>query len=225
MNTMDAREQVTFRLTAAERVAAELRGAIVAGTHPAGTPIRQEELANTYNVSRMPVREALQQLEREGLVVIYPGRGAFVNRPTPDDIREIYDIRLLLERDALQRALPNMTRGSLGHAEDLLEQMAQVEDEMEFGRLDGEFHATLYRPSGREKLLSLISNLRNQATQAYYLIAPLASFRQAAIDEHRQILQACQAKDNERALEALTRHLESSATYIAERWIQTDSEE
>ena len=92
--------------TAAERVAQAVRRSIVSGALPSGTAIRQEDLAAQYNVSRMPVREALRQLEAEGLLTIYPNRAAFVTTLSPHDVQEIYDMRTLLEGDAFRRAWP-----------------------------------------------------------------------------------------------------------------------
>ena len=166
----------------------------------------------------MPVREALRLLEAEGLVVIYPGRGAFVNRPTPADIREIYDIRILLESDALRRAIPNFTRGILATAEDLIDAMDNAPDSATFGELDVQFHTTLYTPSGRPRLLNMIMTLRNQVTQALYAIAPLHTFAPSAQQEHRAILQACQSGDTDHAAQTIQAHLESSVEYTSKIW-------
>src|SRR5262249_10536499 len=79
--------------TAADQVAGILREAIADGSLPAGTPLRQDDLATRFGFSRMPVRDALRQLEAEGIVSIHPTRGAFVARMDAEEIREIYAIR------------------------------------------------------------------------------------------------------------------------------------
>ncbi|MEM7130594.1 MAG: GntR family transcriptional regulator [Chloroflexota bacterium] len=201
-------------LTSAEKVILALRTAITSGALPAGMQIRQEEIAAQYDVSRMPVREALRQLEAEGLIVIYPGRGAFVNRLSADEIQEIYDIRILLESDALRRAVPVLTPAILAEAETLLSQLAEARDGGEFGRIDEAFHAKLYIPAQRPRLLELINTLRNQVTQFLYAAAPMKAYRDGAMEEHRQILDACHAGDVEGAVTSIKRHLSNSVGVV-----------
>lgn len=201
-------------LTSAEKVILALRTAITTGALPAGAQIRQEEIAAQYEVSRMPVREAFRQLEAEGLLVVYPGRGAFVNRLSDSEIAEIYDIRILLEGDALRRAVPRLTPTILTQAEDLLVQLTQAQDGQSFGKLDATFHATLYAPAQRPRLLALINTLRNQVTQFLYAAAPMQSYGASAIREHRQILDACHAGDVALAVRALEEHLHNSVSIV-----------
>ena len=201
-------------LTSAEKVILGLRTAITTGALPAGAQIRQEEIATQYAVSRMPVREAFRQLEAEGLVVVYPGRGAFVNRLSDNEIAEIYDIRILLEGDALRRAVPLLTPAMLAEAEELLAQLSQAQDGQTFGKLDAAFHATLYAPAQRPRLLELINTLRNQVTQFLYAASPMQSYRASAIPEHRQILDACYAGNVEQAVKAIEMHLRNSVNIV-----------
>src|SRR5215470_13449402 len=92
--------------TVADHVAKILREAIAEGSLAAGTPLRQDELAARFGVSRMPVRDALRLLEAEGIVSIHPTRGAFVARLDASEIGEIYAVRELLEVEALRLAIP-----------------------------------------------------------------------------------------------------------------------
>src|SRR5215210_7340520 len=95
--------------TTPDLIADSLREDILRGTIPAGQPLRQEELANRFGVSRLPVRDALLRLEAQGLVVVFPNRGAFVVSLSVDEVREIYDLRVLLEGDLVEHAVPRMT--------------------------------------------------------------------------------------------------------------------
>ena len=201
-------------LTAPEKVTQALRTAITTGALPAGMQLRQAEIAAQYKVSRMPVREALRQLEAEGLIVVYPGRGAFVNRLTAAEIEEIYEIRILLESHALRQAYPAFNATILANAEALLEQQEAAKDGLSFGKLDEAFHRTIYTPAGRPRLLNLISTLRNQVTQFLYIASPMEHYRDHAVQEHRQILDACQSGDVEAAVAALDSHLHNSAQII-----------
>jgi len=207
---------VPQHLTSAEKVILALRTAITTGELSAGTQIRQEEIATQYKVSRMPVREAFRQLEAEGLLAVYPGRGAFVTRLTADEIREIYDIRILLECDAIRRAVPALTPTILQEAETLFTKLEQAQDGQTFGPLDEAFHATLYAPAQRPRLLDLINTQRNQVTQFLYAAAPLTAYRDGAMADHRQILDACHAGDVVAAVAAVESHLRNSVQIAVE---------
>lgn len=201
-------------LTAPEKVTQALRTAITTGVLPAGAQLRQTEIAAQYKVSRMPVREALRQLEAEGLIVVYPGRGAFVNRLTTAEIEEIYEIRILLESHALRQAYPALSPAILAQAEALLEQLEAAEDGLTFGKLDEAFHRAIYTPAQRPRLLNLISTLRNQVTRFLYMASPMQNYQADSLQEHRKILDACQSGDLEAAVEALEIHLDNSAKMI-----------
>ncbi len=208
MDTSFARPEL---LTAAEKVRRGLRAAIMSGALAAGAPIRQEELAAQYQVSRMPVREALRQLEAEGLVLIYPNRGAFVATLDPRAIREIYEIRMLLECDALRRAVPALTPAVIDRAAEILTKLDAAQESDNWGALDETFHVMIYAPVDRPRLLDLITTLRRQVTQFYYVVTPLEQYRVRSQDEHRQILAACAEGDSVGAVAALEAHLHNSA--------------
>ena len=92
-------------------VANKLRDQIIRGEIAEGTQLRQDAIATQYQVSKIPVREALRQLEAEGLVTIVPNRGAVVPALSPDDIEELFSIRSLLEPEVLKRSIPSPYRG------------------------------------------------------------------------------------------------------------------
>src|SRR2546427_13052427 len=89
-------------------VADKLRDQIIRGEIAEGTQLRQDAIATQYQVSRIPVREALRQLEAEGLITIVPNRGAVVPALSPDDIEELFSIRSLLEPEVLKRSIPHL---------------------------------------------------------------------------------------------------------------------
>jgi DNA-binding GntR family transcriptional regulator len=202
-------------LTAAERVTRALRAAITSGALLAGTPIRQEEIAAQHRVSRMPVREAFRQLEAEGLLVIYPNRGALVAVLQPADIQEIYDIRTLLESEALRRAWPALTPTRLKQAAGLLDQLDREPESGAWSRLDEAFHMTLYEPAESPRLLDLIATLRRQVNHVYYLTRPPEAYRGPRQAEHRQIVAACRRGNRDAAVRALAAHLKNSAAAVA----------
>src|SRR5258708_23106007 len=98
-------------------VADKLRDQIIRGEIPEGAQLRQDAIASQYQVSRIPVREALRQLDAEGLIAIVPNRGAVVPALSPDDIEELFSIRALLEPEVLKRSIPHLTEEDFLQAE------------------------------------------------------------------------------------------------------------
>ena len=90
-------------------VADKIRDQIIRGEIQEGAQLRQDAIANQYHVSRIPVREALRQLDAEGLIAIVPNRGAIVPALSPDDIEELFSIRALLEPEVLKLSIPRLT--------------------------------------------------------------------------------------------------------------------
>lgn len=197
-------------------IAEVLRGAIESGELETGQPLRQEELATRFKVSRIPVRDALKQLETEGLVVIYPNRGAFVADLNSKEILEVYEIRALLEVDALRRALPKLSPLMLDRAEAILEQMEREANPVQWSELDDAFHTALYLPAERPKLLELIGQQRTVVNRFYFLNQPIAGSIEQCQLEHRQLLEACRQGNFDNARAALESHLENAAQTVAQ---------
>ncbi|MCU0495231.1 MAG: GntR family transcriptional regulator [Chloroflexaceae bacterium] len=202
-------------LTSVERVAAAIRRDIEAGVLPIGASLRQEELGATYQVSRMPVREALRLLEAEGLVKIYPARGAFVTIPEAAAIRELYEIRALLEGEALQHALHALTPRDLLAAERHIEQLDEAPDSATWSSLDAALHTTLYQPAERPQLLELIATMRRRVNHFFYLAHTPDQYRLSCQAEHRALLAACKAGDSAAATQALQTHLHNAGEVVA----------
>src|ERR1700726_1444937 len=101
-------------------VADKLREQIIRGEIPEGAQLRQDAIATQYQVSRIPVREALRQLDAEGLITIVPNRGAVVPELSPDDIEELFSIRALLEPEVLKLSIPRLTQADFAEAEAVL---------------------------------------------------------------------------------------------------------
>ena len=109
MSPVNARSRLHRATTTPDLIAESLREEILRGALAPGQALRQEELADRFGVSRLPVRDALLRLEAQGLVHVFPNRGAFVISLSADEVTEIYEMRLLLEGDILERAVPRMT--------------------------------------------------------------------------------------------------------------------
>lgn len=190
--------------TATEYVEATLREAILAGTIAPGTPLRQEELAATFKVSRMPIREALRQLEAQALVDFEPHRGAVVVQITWLDAMDNYAIRAALEPQALRHSIPNLTDEDFSIAEEILAEIDLEKDPGRMGELNRRFHMTLYAQAGLPRLIALTE--QHLATADRYLRFHLAAVGDMGQDEHREMLAACRARDESAAVSALARH-------------------
>ncbi|MFD1626141.1 GntR family transcriptional regulator [Azospirillum griseum] len=206
LSQMIERHRPRFR-TASEFVEAALREAILSGVLPGGLPLRQEELAAAFGVSRMPVREALRQLEARALVEFHPHRGAVVVEISAQDAADISAIRAALEPAALRLSLPHLTRDDLALAADLIAEMDAEADPGRMGELNRRFHMTLYARAGRPRLLALTE--QHLAAADRYLrfqFAALAHHPRSQ-DEHNALLAACRNGDADRACALVTRHI------------------
>jgi DNA-binding GntR family transcriptional regulator len=202
--------------TTADAVAAQLRSALHQGRWPPGSPLRQEDLAAEFGVSRIPVREALNKLQAEGLIVVEPNRGAFVARLSIDAVREIFDLRVLLECDALRHAIAQHTPRSLRQLAALQAELDAEDDPNLWLATDAAFHEVLYAPSARVKTLEMIAVLRASVTRLYRAHLSPDTRRKGWRDEHHALLKAVGARQEARAVAALTRHLrETEAVAIA----------
>lgn len=214
MKRLAQKAAVTPR-TVADHVADILREAIAEGSLKAGAVLRQDDLARQFQFSRMPVRDALRQLEAEGLVSIHPTRGAFVAGMDRAEIAEIYAVRELLEGEALRLALPALKEEDLASAGAVLDQIDAEADVGRWGLLNRAFHLALYRPCGNGRLLALIEAQHNAADRYVRILLSNLNYRMRSQAEHRRILAACRRRDREQALKLLKQHLrEGSAALV-----------
>ncbi|RVA49309.1 GntR family transcriptional regulator [Mesorhizobium sp. M7A.F.Ca.US.001.01.1.1] len=202
--------------TVAEQVANVLREAIASGTIKAGTSLRQDELAEQFGFSRMPIRDALRQLEAEGIVSIHPTKGAQVARMDSAEISEIYALRELLECEALRLSLPNLAGDRLDEAEQVLDQIDAERNVGRWGALNRAFHLALYDACGNNRLLALIEAHHNAADRYVRILLSNLDYRSRSQTEHRDLLAACRWRDGDRAIGILRQHLrEGSETLVS----------
>lgn len=193
---------------AATRIVRALRDDILNGVLPPGLQIRQEALAGQFGVSRVPVREALRQLEAEGLVTSELHKGAFVSTRSLDEVEEMLDIRIALEMRALKLAIPNVTPEVVTRARRILAEYDRSDDPQQWRDLNMAFHMTLYAPCNRPQLLKMIEDvvLANHRFIRTFISATVGRVDPQA--EHHRILEACAAQNTARALKLLETHIE-----------------
>jgi DNA-binding GntR family transcriptional regulator len=205
------------RSTTAKVVAGMLRDEIQDGTLAPGTRLRQNELAERFDVSTTPVREAFAQLQAEGLVRIDPHRGAVVFHPTAEDLLEYYEIREALESLAVTHAIDNITPEAAKKLDELIDRMRRTTNARRWAKLNDEFHLTLYACAHRPHLSSLIENLRDASNPYIYMFVANRKPSDQANGEHQDILDACVRGDTDAAQQAIRDHLRHASQELAKK--------
>jgi DNA-binding GntR family transcriptional regulator len=203
------RKQATHEL-----VAAVLREAIATGLLRANQPLPQDEIAAQLQVSHIPVREALRQLQSEGLVSYQANRGATVTAHTPDEIREIYDIRAVLETAAIRRATALLSSADLARARAILDRAEAATEGAVWGALDVEFHQIIYYLDDRPRLGEMIAGLLRRVDRYWLAHGLMLKHRDTFEREHRNLLEALEARDAERAARLLEAHLAGASEQL-----------
>jgi DNA-binding GntR family transcriptional regulator len=202
------------RLATHELVADVLREAITGGHLKANDPLPQQEIAAQLAVSHIPVREALRQLQSEGLVTYLPNHGATVTAHTSDEIREIYDIRVILETAAVRRAATRLGDAALDRAGAILKEAERSRDGAAWGSHDLDFHRIIYDLDGRPRLRELIDQLLRRVDRYWLVHGLMLRHRSAFEAEHRRLLAAMRARDGARAAALLEEHLTGAAELL-----------
>lgn len=203
------------RRTAHESVTEALRQAVLGGLLPAGTRLVQAELAAEFGVSNTPVREAMRQLAVEGLIKFDSYRGAVVRSPSLDEVREVYEVRLLLEPVAMRKAVEQITPAELEQARELEAEMARTVDVGTWVLLNRRFHGTLIAAARSPRLASIIAGLEDAATPQVALSIK-ADFRRLTDGntEHREILQAVEDRDADQVVKLISEHLRATVRAV-----------
>lgn len=193
-------------------VADKLRDQIIRGEIAEGTQLRQDAIATQFQVSRIPVREALRQLEAEGLIAIVPNRGAVVPALSPDDVEELFSIRSLLEPEILKRSIPHLTEEDFSQAEAILQtfvnELRRDDHVSGWGRLNWQFHSTLYAKANQPRFMATIRNINNSGERYTRLQLYLTHGIKRANEEHHRILELCRQGDAAGACQLLREHIE-----------------
>lgn len=206
-------QRLTTHTVGGTRIADALRQQIVSGERAPGTRIGQEALAEQFNASRMPVREALRMLEAEGLIRIESHRGAWVAKLDFEEFRKSYRMRAVLEPLAVAESIPNLSETAIAEAFELIERLRETTsgrvDVGAFLELDREFHLLTYSGVVFKPLSSTIERLWNM-TQHYrrVYISQLAptEFENTHAD-HFIIADALRRGDAESAADATRIHI------------------
>lgn len=188
-------------------IAELLSDALMTGKIQPGERLNESHLARQLHVSRAPIREALQQLQEQGLVVNQPRRGMFVVSLDEEDLQKINSLRLILETEALQLAARHLTPQGDRRLTQMVERMENSQAALNAIRMDLEFHRTIWAMTGNEYLEKTLTSL----TAPLFAYAVLTKTRgekvRMILDSHRPVLRFVQGKSKQSAMEVMLDHL------------------
>ena len=193
MTTEDQMKGPLKHRTLSAAIVDQLRQSILDGTYPAGSQLRQDALGDAYGVSRIPVREALFQLEAEGLVRIVPQKGAIVSELSLDEINDVFDLRGIMEPRLLAQSAPHFTEQDFAGLDDIqkrFEKAIKAGNISEWGQLNADFHMALYVHARR----------------------PRTKAMGTAEKEHAHLIALCRAQAIDEACRFLQQHIEAVRT-------------
>lgn len=195
-----------------------LREKILSGEIVAGQPLRQASLADELNVSRIPVREALLQLEAEGLVTFEPHKGASATALSAAQVDELFELRAMIEGDLLAASLVNITDEALAQAEKILvnldSALGKENAANTWSELNSNFHNCLYSGANRPQTTDLVNTLNKNADRYIRMHLLWAGGISKAGPEHAELLAFCQARDIDNAVAKLKQHILNSRDEI-----------
>lgn len=206
MGTTSMPTAIVDKSTISVQVAKELRSRILAGRYASGEKLQQEQIAAELGVSRSPVREALGQLEAEGLVILTPQKGAQVSPISLAEISELFELRTLVEPHLLALAIPNMTEADFRRAAAIIAEMADV-DYGGWSEANWRLHEALYDAAGRPAMLKMLRKAHETIGRYIRMQIVATDGRSSANEEHKRILDACRRRDAGAALALLRAHI------------------
>jgi DNA-binding GntR family transcriptional regulator len=188
----------------------EIRQAILSGRYSGGTQLRQDALAEAYGVSRIPVREALFQLEAEGLVRILPQRGAVVSELSHAEINDVFDLRIMLEPRLLMASAPLLTEAdlaALGERQAEYVQAIAAGEQDEYGRLNADLHMAIYHRAPMPKSQHIVASLLQTSDRYTRLQLSTAPAMEKAMFEHAKLIRLIRGGSFEEAAALLSEHI------------------
>lgn len=202
-----------------------LRSEIESGALRPGQPLLQDELALRFNVSRVPVRDAIKALESSGLITLRPNRTAQVTSLDIAEVEEIFSIRIMLECDLIKRATVNASASDHFRVQEISGMLDKVRTGERFAALDRELHAALYTPADLHRQFDIVARLGQLLARYYGSALKLKSYHGECQGGHRQIVDAFVDGSPRSAATHLKRHLQIAKAKILKSFIQKVSQD
>lgn len=206
------------RQTISAQVAEAIRQRILSGEYAAGMQLKQEQIATEFNVSRIPVREALHQLHSQGFVQLISHKGAVVTSVSDSEILERFELRARVETWLLELAIPNMTAETFALARRHAETFATLGRKSEFSyEANWNFHHALYAPSGKSVGIEFAHRLHQDAERYTRMVTQMVGIAEQQNKEHLDLVKLCEAGETQQATRLLEIHLIEGGRMLLER--------
>lgn len=213
MKEEELKKDQTDKYTLRGKVFEQLRKDILQGKYEENEELREVAIAKEYGVSRTPVREAFRQLELEGLIMIIPNKGAYVQGITEKDVRDIYLIRSKLEALCIREAMEHLTSDKMDELEEnimLSNFHAKKQHGNQLSRLDKGFHEILYEASESKILQHMLKDLHEYVSEVGKKNLSNEDRVIKSNEEHTKIFQAIKLKDKNAAERLMTEHINNA---------------
>ena len=197
-------------ITKSNAIYETLFNSIIHGEYPINARLREEELAEAHQVSRTPVREALRDLEKDGLIEMLTSRDTRVVGLTVDDVEEVFQIRKVLEILALRFSIHSLSIGGLQEIRSEISRISESDDYLEHERIDAKLHNYIIEASNKRRLLAILKQLFRLIQRFRQLGFKDKNVRAQATQDHLELIDALVFRDLARAEELLEKHIERS---------------
>lgn len=208
--------------TVAGRIYAAIKEQIMDGRFAPGSRITEQNIAAQFNTSRTPVREAMRQLVADGFALFKPNSGTVVRQWTPEEVRQVFDMRVLIESEIAGHAARNVTDEEIAELVSLQDQIesrgvdTSAENTLRIGPINREFHRVIAQASHHERLVSMLANTIAipivQRTFMRYCAERLAR----SFSHHRELIEALAARDSAWATSVMSSHIHSAKQTLLE---------
>ncbi len=199
------------------QIADMLRNMIMTGKLVEGDKVNENDLCETLGISKTPLREALRVLSGEGLIRLVANRGAFVTKPTFEEIAEMFDVMSLLEGFCARAACKKMTPKDFVRLEKLhakLEESFQRHDQEDYIRINDQYHSLVQQIAGNRTLNQIVKSLRKKILLYRFQSLNLPARFEHSIREHRELLDAFRQRNHLRAEALMREHLQNQSAAL-----------
>ena len=204
------------RVALKEKAYSYLLDSIIDNKIPYNAPLIETEYAELLQMSRTPIREAIKQLEAEGLVYKIADRGSFVKEITRNDIDEICELRKMFELQALRYSIEKITKADMAECRMMLERLNSESSAQEFFHADKSFHKLVMKYCPNQRLVTYYKNLENQIARLRRTLSVLEGHYLQVQRQHIELLDVLETRDYERMSNALAAHLDEIQASIIE---------
>ena len=201
-----------------EQIYQKLKQDILTGTHSPGKQLLVNDLAEGYQVSATPVREALNALQREGLIEIIPRVGYFVSQMTIKDAQDIFELRLIIESASAEMAARNITDEEITYLENMHSSYmsGDIDSYWQYLEENREFHYRVALATRNKWLAEVVGGLLDQMQRILFLRLDLRDSTDEMVEEHRQLVAALKKRNGALAKRAMTDSIENARKAVLE---------